>query len=321
MVAWWTGGAWVLYFADAPTLVKSLATFEAPAVAYVWIGILTFTTYALAGHMREQVCLYMCPWPRIQAALTDEEAIAVTYRYDRGEPRGSIKKNLLLRDQGLPAGDCIDCRQCVQVCPGGVDIRDGAQLGCFQCGLCIDACDAVMTKIGRPPRLIAYDTDLNIQRRQRGEPTSFRFVRARTVLYAAIIAVVGGLLLYTLVTRQAQGLSVLHDRNPLAVLLADGAVRNGYTLRILNKELREREFTLTVQGLNEASLDVVGITPRADGRIVVAVGPDQSRELRALVTARRDIPPVMTDISFLAVDTQSGERAQAPDHFHPFERH
>jgi polyferredoxin len=116
-------------------------------------------------------------------------------------------------------------------------------------------------------------------------------------------------------------LSVLHDRNPLAVLLADGAVRNGYTLRILNKELREREFTLTVQGLNEASLDVVGITPRADGRIVVAVGPDQSRELRALVTARRDIPPVMTDISFLAVDTQSGERAQAPDHFHPFERH
>ena len=96
MVAWWTGGAWVLYFADAPTLVKELATFQAPLVAYVWIGILTFTTYALAGHMREQVCLYMCPWPRIQAALTDEHALNVTYRYDRGEPRGSVKKNAAL---------------------------------------------------------------------------------------------------------------------------------------------------------------------------------------------------------------------------------
>ena len=100
MVAWWTGGAWVLYFADAPTLVKELATFQAPFVAYLWIGILTFTTYALAGHMREQVCTYMCPWPRIQAALTDEHALNVTYRYDRGEPRGSIKKNAALREQG-----------------------------------------------------------------------------------------------------------------------------------------------------------------------------------------------------------------------------
>ena len=94
MVAWWTGGAWVLYFADAPTLVKDLATFQAPLIAYIWIGILTFTTYTLAGHMREQVCLYMCPWPRIQAALTDEYALNVTYRYDRGEPRGSVKKSV-----------------------------------------------------------------------------------------------------------------------------------------------------------------------------------------------------------------------------------
>ena len=113
----------------------SLATFEAPLVAYAWIGILTFTTYALAGHMREQVCLYMCPWPRIQAALTDEHALNVTYRYDRGEPRGSIKKNALLREQGAPAGDCIDCRQCVNVCPTGVDIRNGAELGLFVCGV------------------------------------------------------------------------------------------------------------------------------------------------------------------------------------------
>ncbi len=172
----------------------------------LWIGILTFTTYALAGHMREQVCLYMCPWPRIQAALTDEHALNVTYRYDRGEPRGSVKKNAALREQGKPAGDCIDCFQCVYVCPTGVDIRNGPNLGCIQCGLCIDACDAVMAKIGRPARLIAYDTDLNIKRRQAGRARrSYKIVRLRTVLYAAIIAVVGAIMLYTLATRQERG--------------------------------------------------------------------------------------------------------------------
>ena len=151
MVAWWTGGAWVLYFADAPTLVKELATGEAPFVAYAWIGILTVTTYSLAGHMREQVCLYMCPWPRIQAALTDEYALNVTYRYDRGEPRCSAKKAEQLRAQGQPAGDCVDCLQCVHVCPTGVDIRGGANLGCIQCGLCIDACDVVMRSLAARP--------------------------------------------------------------------------------------------------------------------------------------------------------------------------
>src|ERR1700733_12320954 len=161
-IAWWTGGAWVLYFADAPTLVKQLAAGEAPAAAYVWIAILTFTTYTLAGFMREQVCVYMCPWPRIRAALTDEWALNVTYRYERGEPRTSLKKADELHSQGLPAGDCIDCYQCVAVCPTGIDIRDGAQLGCIMCGLCIDACDTVMKKVERPTRLIAYDNDINM---------------------------------------------------------------------------------------------------------------------------------------------------------------
>ena len=117
MAAWWTGGAWVLYFADAPTLVHDLATLQAPLIAYIWIGILTFTTYSLAGYMREQVCLYMCPWPRIQAALTDEDAFNVSYRFDRGEPRMSVKKSAAAHARGEPAGDCIDCYQCVAVCP------------------------------------------------------------------------------------------------------------------------------------------------------------------------------------------------------------
>jgi ferredoxin len=131
MIAWWTGGAWVLYFADAPTLVKDLATFQAPFIAYLWIGILTATTYVFAGHAREQVCIYMCPWPRIQAALTDEWALNVTYRRDRGEPRTSIKKAEQLRLAGEPAGDCVDCHQCINVCPTGVDIRNGISSAAF----------------------------------------------------------------------------------------------------------------------------------------------------------------------------------------------
>ena len=148
-----TGGAWIFYFADAPTLVHRLATFQ-PGVgeAYLWIGILTFTTYIFAGWMREKVCLHACPWPRIQAALTDEEAYNVTYRYDRGEPRASVKQAESLRAQGQPAGDCVECNQCFNVCPTGVDIRDGLQIDCIQCGLCIDACDNVMAKIGRGER-------------------------------------------------------------------------------------------------------------------------------------------------------------------------
>src|SRR5690606_4633275 len=228
LIAWWTGGAWVLYFADAPTLVKDLATFQAPFIAYASIGVLTFTTYTLAGFMREQVCSYMCPWPRIQAALTDEYALNVTYRYDRGEPRGSMKKNEALRKAGLPAGDCIDCNQCVAVCPMGVDIRKGLQLDCIQCGLCIDACDSVMTKIGRPPRLIAYDTDMNVLARMEGRPEVRRIVRPRTILYAGLIALVGAIMLISLAMRERIDLSVMHDRNPVFVRLSDGSIRNAF---------------------------------------------------------------------------------------------
>jgi cytochrome c oxidase accessory protein FixG len=313
MIAWWTGGAWVLYFADAPTLMRELASGTAPMVAYAWIGILTATTYLLAGHMREQVCIYMCPWPRIQAALTDEHALNVTYRYDRGEPRGSIKKNAQLRLEGMPAGDCIDCFQCVNVCPTGVDIRKGLQLDCIQCGLCIDACDNVMRKIGRPERLIAYDTDTNVKRRMAGLAPVFNPVRARTILYAAIIAIVGGFMLYTLATRHSVALSAIHDRNPIFVTLADGAIRNGYSLRVINKELSPREFFLTLEGLPANVVEIVGLPLGA--RQVIEVGPDRTREVRVLVSNYEHTPPASTPITFHITDTKTGERAKAQDHF------
>jgi cytochrome c oxidase accessory protein FixG len=315
LIAWWTGGAWVLYFADAPTLVKDLATLQAPAIAYISIAILTFTTYTLAGFMREQVCTYMCPWPRIQAALTDEYALNVTYRYDRGEPRGSAKKNDALKAKGLPAGDCVDCAQCVVVCPTGVDIRKGLQLDCIQCGLCIDACDTVMMKIGRPTGLIAYDTDMNVQARIEGRPEIRRIVRPRTILYAGLIVLVASIMTMALALRQRIDLSVMHDRNPIFVRLSDGAIRNAFTIRVANKHLEARHYVLSVEGLPGATLDAVGGTIDQQGRTVLTVRPDQTLEARILVTAHGDRLPSSTDVRFTLTDLESSETADADDHF------
>ena len=147
----------------------------------------------------------------------------------------------------------------MHVCPTGVDIRNGPNLGCIQCGLCIDACDAIMAKTGRPARLIAYDTDINIHRRQEGKAPLYKIVRARTALYVAIIAIVAGVMLYTLATRRSEGITVIHDRNPIYVRLADGSIRNAFTVHILNKSLETRLFLLTVDGLP-------GVDVQAGGR-------------------------------------------------------
>ena len=315
MIAWWTGGAWVLYFNDAPTLVTQLVTFQAPMIAYIWIAILTGTTYLLAGFAREQVCVYMCPWPRIQAALTDEWALNVTYKTDRGEARTSLKKAAELRAAGQPAGDCIDCHQCVAVCPTGIDIRDGAQMDCIQCGLCIDACDTVMARIDRPARLIGYDNDINIARRRAGQAEIYRIVRPRTIAYAAIIAVVGAIMLYALLTRSLLDVNVLHDRNPVAVRLTDGSIRNAYTVRLLNKGL-DREVVLDVEGAANAVLHVVGGDAVTSGRPLIVLGRDRTTELRVLVTAPAASNTVKSiPLTFRVTDTAHGEVATATDNF------
>ncbi|HEY0234045.1 MAG TPA: 4Fe-4S dicluster domain-containing protein, partial [Afipia sp.] len=269
----------------------------------------------LAGFMREQVCVYMCPWPRIQAALTDEWALNVTYKYDRGEKRTSLKKARDLRAHGEAVGDCIDCYQCVAVCPTGIDIRDGAQLACIQCGLCIDACDAVMTKIGRPTRLIGYDNDVNIQRRQAGQKEIFRLVRPRTIAYAVLIIGVGAVMLYALLTRTFLDVSVLHDRNPVAVRLSDGSVRNGYTLRLLNKRAFDRNVVIAIDGVSNPKVHVVGIDTGTQGMPTVVLGPDQTMELRVLVTAAPDETQKSVPLTFRVTDTSRGEATSATDNF------
>jgi cytochrome c oxidase accessory protein FixG len=285
-------------------------------IAYIWIGILTATTYLLAGFMREQVCTYMCPWPRIQAALTDEWALNVTYEYDRGEKRTSLKKAAELRAKGERVGDCIDCYQCVAVCPTGIDIRNGPQLECIQCGLCIDACDSVMTRIGRPTRLIGYDNDINIQRREAGKPPIYRMVRPRTIVYSSVIAGVGTIMLYALLTRSLLDVNVLHDRNPVAVRLSDGSIRNAYTVRLLNKRGFDRVIAIDVDGPVNATVHVVGIDSVTPDRPTIVVGRDQTAELRVLVTAPADSNPEKSiPVRFHVTDVGLGEVASATDNF------
>jgi cytochrome c oxidase accessory protein FixG len=296
-----TGGAWVFYFADAPTLMRELFTGHASAGAYLFVGVLTFTTYALAGTMREQVCTYMCPWPRIQAAMTDQDALSVTYRADRGEPRGPHKKN----ESWEGHGDCIDCRQCVAVCPQGIDIRDGDQLECINCALCIDACDDIMQKVGRPTGLIAYDTHINVERRQRGEKAKIQLVRPRTILYAVLMLGVGALMLYQLLHRQTLTLDVIRDRSPAFVRLSDGEIRNDYAVKVLNMAPRTRRVAIEITGLPGARLQDAD----AQGRILASTAPDGVESVRVHVITPAGIEAAHP-LQFRVVDLDSGERAE-----------
>ena len=288
-----TGGAWSLYFADAPTLWREFWSGGAEATAYLSVAILTFTTYVFAGHMREQVCTYMCPWPRIQGAMLDAHSLQVTYRYDRGEPRGAHKKG----QDWTGRGDCIDCRQCVVACPMGIDIRNGPQLECINCGLCIDACDDVMKKVGRPTGLIAYDTDAAVAARAAGERASYRLVRGRTIYYAVAAALVAGLMLWGLVGRSAVSLDVLRDRNPTFVRLKDGSIRNGYTLKIANRTAEPQAYLIRFEGPEGARLRAVGV---AAPQVRVTIEADRVRTLRVFVTApeaaldRTSVPSAFT---------------------------
>ena len=173
----------------------------------------------------------------------------------------------------------------------------------------------MMTKLGRATGLIAYDTDINIKRRMEGKPAFVKIVRLRTVLYAAMIAIAGGIMIFTLATRDSEGISVIHDRNPMFVRLSDGAVRNGYTIRIVNKQLAQARIRLGVQRSAGELIDFVGVPPREDGQLLIDVGPDQTREVRVVVTDYGDTPPASTRIVFRLTDVATGEQAEARDHF------
>ena len=278
-IAFGTGGAWIFYFHDAPHLIRTFWIGQAPVTAYVSCAVLTFTTYTFAGTMREQVCTYMCPWPRIQGAMLDEHSLQVTYRYDRGESRGAHKKGQSWEGRG----DCVDCNQCVVVCPMGIDIRNGPQLECINCGLCIDACDEIMLKVGRPKGLIAFDSVEAVTLRAKKQPAIYKYVRSRTIYYAVALVAVSGLMLWGLTHRSLVDLHVLRDRNPTFVRLHDGAIRDGYTLKIANRGFEAQTYSVRFSGV-PALLKTPGETATS-GQLTVTVPGNEVRAVRVFASA------------------------------------
>ena len=306
LIAVATGGAWVFYFTDAPTLLVDLVMLNAHPIAYTTIGVLTATTFFFGGFAREQICIYACPWPRIQAAMMDEDTLTVGYREWRGEPR----KHSEAVKAGAPQGDCIDCMACVNVCPMGIDIRDGQQMECITCALCIDACDDIMLKIGKPRGLIDYMALTDEQSEREGQPPKpvlKHVLRPRTILYTSLWSLVGFGLLFALFIRQDIEVTVAPVRNPQYVTMADGAIRNTYEVRILNKHGEARPFRITVNGDPAIRISLEG-TPYGS----VEVPADSTFNQRVYLQAPAGSPPALAELSEVRIwieDLSNGERA------------
>ena len=255
IVAFLTGLAFTLYWGNAPDLIIEIFTFKAPLVAGVTILFLTATTYVMAGIAREQVCTYMCPYARFQSAMFDSDTVIVAYDSIRGEGKnGNHKpsKELIKRENRLEKGygDCVDCGYCVQVCPTGIDIRNGLQYQCITCALCIDACDTIMTSVGYPKGLIRYSSENEAQ----GKKT--RIIKPKTIAYGLILVVIATALIWGLNARSAIELSIRQVRQPLFVILSNGDIQNRYELKLNNKTDKTMQLTVSLKGLNKAVLDL-----------------------------------------------------------------
>ena len=333
LIAVATGGAWIFYFADAPTLALAFLRGEAPAVAYMTVAFLTATTYVLGALLREQVCIYMCPWPRIQGAMLDEHSLTVTYNDWRGEPRSRHVRRRQAESE--PVGDCVDCNACVAVCPMGIDIREGQQFECITCALCIDACDGVMARLGRPKGLISYATladheaNMALARGADGRIDPARaheadgslaaavrsvslrsLLRPRTVAYAAAWLAIGLAMAALLLTRERLDLNVVHDRNPVFVQLTDGAIRNGYTVKVLNMRPEPRTFRLTAEGLPGVRLRRAGDTGAPAEAILLEAAPDSLKSQKVFAhLPRADLAGRRAPFLLLVEDIANGETA------------
>jgi cytochrome c oxidase accessory protein FixG len=242
----WTGFTFVAYFTPIDELAGELLNLNLGPWETFWILFYSFATYGNAGFMREQVCKYMCPYARFQSAMFDSDTLIVAYHPERGEHRGSRRRGVEPATVGL--GDCIDCNVCVQVCPTGIDIRDGLQYECIACSACIDACDEIMDKMSYPRGLIRYTTENSAI--GKGQ----KILRPRIMVYAAILLLLSGLLVTHVAQRVALDLDVIRDRNTLYRETPEGLIENVYTLKILNMDSKPHRYTLSAEGIDGLKL-------------------------------------------------------------------
>jgi len=303
--SFWTAFSFILYFGYAPELTACFLAGSLPAAAYLTALVLTLTTYASAGLLREQICILFCPYARFQGVMYEPETLIPYYDFQRGEGQAGHaphKEGLKTLEErhAKGVGDCIGCDLCAQVCPAGIDIRNGLQYPCISCGLCVDACNTVMDSMGYPRGLVRYDSEVNIESATPGK-VHLDLLRLRTVGYGVAILVMVGVLIYNLASRTDVQLSIQPVRQPLFVTMSDGHIRNRYQIHITNKSVEEHGYHIAVRGLPEQALDIGTMSD-------VSVRPGKS----VLVLASVDLSPaeVQSIAEFEFVVTPSNKPAQ-----------
>jgi cytochrome c oxidase accessory protein FixG len=254
LVSVWTGFTFVGYFTPVKELLESTLTFSFGAWEIFWILFYAAFLYMQAGFLREQVCKYMCPYARFQGVMFDPDTLIITYDPERGEPRGARKKHAAPKAKVL--GDCIDCGICVQVCPTGIDIRQGMQYECIACAACIDACDEVMDKVGSPRGLIRYSTENAMAKHYKARDILGHLMRPRTMLYSVILLAIIVATAWSLTIRIPLKVDVIRDRSSLAREADDGRIENVYSLHIMNTDESDHRYAISVSGLE--GIDIVG---------------------------------------------------------------
>ena len=255
IIALWTGYSFVGYFTPIGDLGIRGMTWQLGPWESFWILFYGFATYGNAGFLREQVCKYMCPYARFQSVMFDKDTLVITYDKSRGEPRGSRSRTVNPRERGL--GDCVDCSICVQVCPTGIDIRQGLQYECIGCAACIDGCNQVMERMSYPRGLIRYTTENALAERLDQQAMWRRTLRPRTLIYASVLLAIGGVAAGSLAMRNPLKVDVIRDRGALAREATPGIVENVYRLQLMNTDEKPRRYTVSASGL--AGLRVVGL--------------------------------------------------------------
>ena len=295
VIAFMTGLTFVGYFSPIRELVPSLFTLEVGGWAAFWIGMFTVGTYVNAGWMREQVCIYMCPYARFQSVMYDSDTLAVSYDVNRGEPRGKRSKKAKEETDTSQLGDCVDCSLCVQVCPTGIDIRDGMQYQCIGCALCIDACDSIMDKLNKPRGLVRYTTENELN----GKTT--HFMRPRLVGYAVMLTIMITAFTYAILTRTPFELDIERDRSSLYQLTVNDTIQNAYTLKMMNMSQTPQTFELYVDGQDGLTMDVTNVYDlKVNEMKEISLNLELDPEVTKLASSK-------ANIEFVVVNTDTGE--------------